>query len=381
MRQQRFYDPGLDVVRAVACLLVVVHHVTSGWLAHHPAAWLARSGSVWARLVRDYAAGGGVGVIYFYTLSAFLLSALVLMEAESTGSVDLRKFWIRRCLRIWPLYFTYLLSLALLQLIWPDSPALPGGWATLSLFGFVYNWVGWLASTASSFASILWSVCVEEQFYGLFTLGIWLAGPKRLGVLALVCVVLAPLSRAAIALAGLRYPAVWMVTSSHLDAFGLGTLAAVAWSRRRDLLPRKLRAPAVILALLAPALLAEVAGIGLYGGFWAVGSYTCFALLTLALIFGLLDLPWPDRGLVFAVQRVLVWIGRRAYGIYVFHWFFVMAVPWSRARGSAVDFDTLDAGAVILGTAVVAGLSYRFLESPALELKRKFAIVGTTPKP
>ena len=52
----------------------------------------------------------------------------------------------------------------------------------------------------------------------------------------------------AIALAGLRYPAVWMVTSSHLDAFGLGTLAAVAWSRRRDLLPRKLRAPAVILA-------------------------------------------------------------------------------------------------------------------------------------
>ncbi|MEO6924557.1 MAG: acyltransferase family protein, partial [Bryocella sp.] len=89
----RFYRPELDVIRFLAFLCVFWHHGT----AHTGESF--RSDVGWAC---------GFGLCLFFTLSAYLITTLLLRERVKTGSVNLRQFYIRRMLRIWPLYFTAL---------------------------------------------------------------------------------------------------------------------------------------------------------------------------------------------------------------------------------------------------------------------------------
>jgi peptidoglycan/LPS O-acetylase OafA/YrhL len=333
LRRHSFYDPGLDVVRAMACVLVVFHHVVSRWLASTPQAWLATSNGVVASTTRAEAAGGGMGVIYFYALSAFLLSKLALHEQRDTGGVDLGKFWLRRCLRIWPLYYGFLLALLALGRL-PGLAAMPDRPRTIGLFVFLFNWQGWQPGTPSSIGSILWSVCVEEQFYLLFTLGLAVLGVNRLPKLALAFVLLGPISGAVVLTSGLPYPAIWIMTGSHLDAFGIGMGAAWLAERRPWAPGRMIRLSMAVTALLAPAVLASVLGSDLYGGWWTLATYAFCALMAVLMIHALVGLRRPTSWLGGALLAITVWVGRRAYGIYVFHWFAIKLVLWLRHPGT-----------------------------------------------
>ena len=377
MRRHSLYDPGLDVVRALACVLVIFHHVVLRWVAGSPQAWLATSNGLVASAARQEAAGGGMGVIYFYALSAFLLSKLALHEQRATGAIDFRKFWLRRCLRIWPLYYGFLLALLALDHL-PGFPALPGAPRTVGLFVFAFNWMGWQPETPSSIASILWSVCVEEQFYVLFTLGLAFLGIRRLAQLALAFILLGPVCRAIVLTAGLPFPAVWILTGSHLDAFGIGMGAA--WlAERRPWAPGWItRVLLAVASILAPAVLASLLGADLYGGWWTLATYTLCALMAVLVIYALAGRTAHSRlgGLFLATA---VWVGRRAYGLYVFHWFAIKLVLWLRHPGAENVYSGVDAALSVLLTVTLAALSYRFWEEPFLRMKKRFEVVHSQP--
>ena len=93
--KQRFYRPELDVLRFLAFLLVFFRH---GYEA------FASPG------VRRVGEASGIGLPVFFLLSAYLITELLLREQEKTGTIHLRAFFVRRILRIWPLYFLFLLG-------------------------------------------------------------------------------------------------------------------------------------------------------------------------------------------------------------------------------------------------------------------------------
>lgn len=401
---RKFYDPGLDVVRCIACVLVVVHHVVSLVAVTNLDGDFATSTYFAVYGLRLFALGGGLGVLYFFVLSAFLLSRLLMIEQETAGSVSLYKFWMRRCYRIWPLYFFFLGLVAFLQFTTFMIPAFPGGARTASLFGFLYNWWGSDPSTPSSLVAILWSVCVEEQFYVLLMIMVGTAGVRTLPWLASGLIVAGLASRAVVAWLAVPYPAMWNYTTSHLDAFGLGILAAWLVPRLTERLRLDVRVLLVVAALAWPLVAAALFRDHVYAGYIAVFTYFVTSMLAVGLILGLSaperrveevdprDLPpfatrsipglWLDgaKAVQRVAVRVMIYLGRRAYGIYVYHWLAMFLVQKLLHPPELRKFTVADAWFTVTATLLFADLSYRFLEQPFFRMKKKFQVIETAPR-
>jgi peptidoglycan/LPS O-acetylase OafA/YrhL len=155
----RYYRPELDVVRFLAFLLVFLHHT----LPHSDDPRVNHLLKDFAPILYATSDACGFGLSLFFVLSAFLICELLLRECEVSGTVRVKQFYIRRILRIWPLYYFGLLLGVVFAL-------LPGGHRTaISGMGWFAVFMGaWYIATQhtlSSPAAVLWSVSVEEQFY------------------------------------------------------------------------------------------------------------------------------------------------------------------------------------------------------------------------
>ncbi len=160
-----FYRPELDGLRFFAFLGVYIAHSLSPdsayYIAHHVPG---------ASFIASAVSAGKFGVDLFFFLSAYLITELLLREKERFGAINLRSFYLRRILRIWPLYLLGLLIAVLLPLVFPaQSFPLRYVLAFLLVSG---NWVLSLRSAGilsiagpASVMFILWSVSFEEQFY------------------------------------------------------------------------------------------------------------------------------------------------------------------------------------------------------------------------
>ncbi|HEV3163479.1 MAG TPA: acyltransferase [Isosphaeraceae bacterium] len=158
---ERVYYPELDGLRFVAFILV--------YLFHNGVADL--SGLVGPAVARTMLFNGWVGVQLFFVLSGFLITTLLLREEARYGRLDLKAFWVRRILRIWPLYYlTVAIAFGLLP--WADGAfgsSAPPSWVGKHVPAFLLflgNWsMVFHGPVATDAQSVLWSVCVEEQFY------------------------------------------------------------------------------------------------------------------------------------------------------------------------------------------------------------------------
>src|SRR5580704_2467620 len=158
-RGKSFYRPELDVLRFFAFFSVFLYHF---W---RPTELYVQHGvpRIVAVLGNGLIQGGVFGVDLFFVLSAYLITELLLREKDECGSLDVRGFYLRRILRIWPLYFFYI-GLALLPIFnqrhgftWHHAAAfvlLAGNWSVIA-------W-GW---PSPSIVVPLWTVSIEEQFY------------------------------------------------------------------------------------------------------------------------------------------------------------------------------------------------------------------------
>jgi len=194
---RRFYHPELDVLRFAAFLTVFISHA----FPQRPDFYVAHGfSSPVASLAAGVVHSGQFGVSLFFLLSSFLITTLLLREQAATGRLDLWSFYIRRTLRIWPLYF-FFLALGFWVLPawgWPRIPNIHK--ASFSLF--LGNWSivlfqrGWHPAFPTNTAiSLLWSVSVEEQFYVSWALALMLFGGDRLRKMAFVLLATATFTR------------------------------------------------------------------------------------------------------------------------------------------------------------------------------------------
>jgi len=338
------HRPGLDGLRAVAVVHVLVFHSDLGWLP-----------------------GGFLGVSVFFTLSGFLITSLLIAEAGTYGRVDLAGFWERRFRRLLPPALITIIGVCIASL-WLSTPVEQSrlrGDALAAVF-YVSNWRSILAdlsyedifSTASPLIH-LWSLAIEEQMYVLIPLVVVVLtsfgfGRRVVGVCALVLAGASTIvsalflagdrlyygtdARAAelligVAAAGLVGPRVWAHTSRLPKVFswlGIGALVAI-----------------IVLARFSST-----------NSMWIYsGLLPAFAVLSSICVAGAIT-PGPLSKLL--SQRPFVAIGKVSYGLYLFHWPIFTWVNEERIGFGGVGLFCVR----LVATAAVTVSSYFLIERP-----------------
>jgi peptidoglycan/LPS O-acetylase OafA/YrhL len=377
----RFYRPELDVLRFFAFLSVFLCHGLPGVEISNHSGWLRLA----ARGYSSFAVAGSFGVCLFFVLSSFLITELLMRERAATKTVHVQAFYIRRILRIWPLYFLFLLLGYLLGFLVPDwRIGAPRMIAFLTLLG---NWYVAAFGMTSSPIAPLWSISIEEQFYLTWP---WLAKiGGRTGIL-LVSALLLPLSGVAIYLLSQSgkgaSQVIWFNSVVQFEFFALGAALALLLNGRvpRWSVASMSVAPRLGLLLVSAAL--WVGGEGFFhlresvlrpGPFSYLIGYQFVGLGCILMLLAFLGLPseW--------IPRKLVYLGKISYGLYVFHYLCLDVVSWSfvhvfsTAHGMvAVTIRALSTMSLaMLLTIVMAAVSYRFFERPFLRLKERYTFV------
>jgi len=168
--------PSLDGMRAMAIGLVVLAHVAGTTRLQHLGVF-----PVIANL-------GNVGVRLFFVISGFLITTILFRELEQQGSLSLRRFYVRRAFRIFPAFYCFLGILLFLK--WVDVFSFPmGDWISAATYTINYR------TQKDWNVGHCWSLAVEEQFYLLWPLLIWLLGKRRALLGAWLVVIVVPLVR------------------------------------------------------------------------------------------------------------------------------------------------------------------------------------------
>ena len=350
------YLPGLDGVRALAVLGVLLYHADLEWIP-----------------------GGFLGVDVFFVLSGFLITSLLLEEFDRSGRIDFGRFYLGRARRLLPALILMLLVVAaVVALFFRDAAASLRADIVASVF-YVNNW-WYVLNDASYFEFIgrppllkhLWSLAVEEQFYLVWPLLAFLAMrvARRRGV-RLLAIGMALTSTAWMIFLSVQngFPdyadpsRVYFGTDAHAMGLLIGAALATAWR------PGRLRTevPAIARVLITGAGIAAL--VAVIGFFVFVGEFTPwmyqrggFLLLALivALLIAMATHPASPLGGWMGSQPWR-YLGQRSYGLYLWHWpIFMLTRPTLD-----VPLDGIPLLVLRLGLTVgIAELSYRFVEMP-----------------
>ena len=366
----RFYHPELDALRFFAFLMVFLHHA----FPHQPEFWTNLGvPSPLAVVLAGMGATGAFGVSLFFVLSAYLITELLLREKELLGGVDVKSFYTRRILRIWPLYFFFLALATALQWLVPGQHI---GWrAGLAFSALAGNWYIVFAGFPSSVIFPLWSVSIEEQFYLTWPQIVRRVSQAGIAAFALGLLAIATATRLYLGAHHRFESEVWCNTLVQLDPIAAGILIAVLL---RGVVPRFSRLARVAMSVAGVACLATAA---LYFGIKNDPLTTTRIVLgypTVALGGVLLLLAVLREGA--APAKWLVYLGRISYGLYVFH---VLGLLIS---DNVVPNQTASLARYALRVSVAFGLtvamsaiSYRWIETPFLRLKQRFTYVLSRP--
>ena len=158
-RRLGFYHPELDVLRFFAFLAVFIHHALPRDAGLYIGSGLPEAA---AQLLLTAKAAGAFGLDLFFTLSSYLITDLLMREWIENGRVSLRNFYVRRALRIWPLYFVFLaFTVLVVPHILPQDEF--GTIYIVSFALFSGNWACVVMGIPLSVASPLWIKSVDEQ--------------------------------------------------------------------------------------------------------------------------------------------------------------------------------------------------------------------------
>jgi peptidoglycan/LPS O-acetylase OafA/YrhL len=360
--------PALDGLRAVAVLAVIIYHF--GLLP-----------------------GGYLGVDLFFVLSGFLITSLLIREWDRRrGHIGFRDFYLRRVLRLFPaLGCVIAVTVALtvfLELFRPPSNRLyvVGTLEGLPLVvTFAGNWAR--ALDPASFLGSLgllghtWSLAIEEQFYllwpALFVLLMHRRFSRGFMALALALIAVAEMVyRTAMASAGYSNYRIYYGTDTHSDGLLIGCAIAFWLASRKA--ARVHQAAGGLLKGASGLATAVLVILFVLGGWSRAPIEISLAVLACgALLVGAVTERLP----VF-LERLLscegaVLIGRRSYGLYLWHYILfgaVAALYPAEIFGPRRIVTAVTIGALFIGLFIVTELSYRFIELPALRLKRRFRV-------
>ena len=367
------YKPALDGMRGIGVLIVMFYHY---------------GGNIWLH-------GGPILIDLFFVLSAFLITNLLLDEVHKDGSINLRGFYWRRVMRLFPAMYALLAAVGVLALIVAitGSEEVPAAvWAEIAAVAlYVYNFflafAGFGGDGEPRFLLHLWTLSMEEWFYFVWPFAlIWgLRRARNERTLLIACVLFVAFwfsVRVSAGFAGislrdqaevedLAYPLQVLLRFSIMrpDSLVVGCLAAVGARALYPLTERSRRILGYVGASCAIWMLIVMFG----GGRWefldpfsAVGYNV--AILGLAPFIIWINYATENRTSAFLSWPIWLWLGTRSYGIYIWHEIPNGLMPTFGANNAAMLARTVVLAAISIG---IAELSWRFIETPFLKRKQK----------
>ena len=374
------YIPSLDGIRALSVLAVIVYHANKIWLP-----------------------GGFLGVEVFFVISGYLITLLLLAESEKNGTVSLKQFWLRRARRLLPALWVVVLGVVVFAALFQREilGTLRGDVIAALFYGFNWFqvWVGTSYFTSFEFVPLrhLWSLAVEEQFYLIWPVVMLVVakfGKRRLPIVSAVFVLIAvalavytgvvyqPGVISTIADTPEQFMSLFGQSVSRVDYLFLGTItrssglllgAALAIWWRPWLLQNSRAGESKLYDFVGFGGLAALAFMmwrfntvieGTDGGTVGYdllfrGGFFLTDIASVALIAAAVH-PGSKviaRGLS---NPILVWLGRRSYGFYLFHW----PVFQFYRRFAGEGLTPYEFVVLVLFALALTELSYRYIETP-----------------
>lgn len=379
-------DAALDGLRGLAVLMVFLFHYGGGLQSSKPA----------IRLIGCATQASWLGIVLFFALSGFLITGSLW---DTLGQRHrLRNFYVRRALRILPLYLGALLAAAVAAIV---GGAAFGQLKPLAIFLFFLQDLPYLATLALQSASPLplyhfWTLAVEEQFYLIWPLILLFAHSRRhalrlslwfFGITEIFLLSVYTLSAFKGARVHHRYD-YFLLTQG--GALALGCAVSLAMGNRASLTGRRPGSHRIIRKYARPAFFT---GLAIY-------FYTCYLSGTLYLsdpVQYWLGLPAISVAAAAAIPLVLRnglprdifsfpplgWLGRISYGFYVFH---ILLQPFYDHLGASISHATsgdyyhiVRALIAFTITCLISWLSFHLFERPILSLKRFFPLNPSLP--
>lgn len=421
----KIFFPGLDGLRFIAAALVIVNHVENRRNQFDISNFLH---------INFFSTVGYYGVTLFFVLSGFLITYLILKEVEKYGKVNIRHFYIRRALRIWPLYFFIILTGLFL---WSKIPMMhiplygawwdKVDWRVFMLYAFFLPQFAQVYFDSIPYIDQTWSVGVEEQFYLVWPILISLWCKNILRVLVLVIFIMLLLKTGALYFHELKHRGEHILLLINLSRFGCmatGGIAAYAYFKNKEYFLRfVLRKDVFIMTLIFTAALlgwgfsnllvaSFLAIIGfqaflyarsekLNGWKWYAVFPAVFVVIWVFAYAGHFNYPVFDRyaneliALPFAAiilnisakpgqfsaleHPIMQYLGRISYGAYMYHNIMItLSLRLLLATYPALEsiFGHIVLYGIAFGLTIgCSALSYELLEKPFLQMKKRFAKV------
>lgn len=366
------YMPGLDGLRAIAVIGIIIYHLNKQWLT-----------------------GGFLGVDTFFVISGYLITSLLLKEYEETGIINLKNFWIRRFKRLIPAVLTLAFVVIVVTLVLkPDEIINIKKDAIAAIFYFSNWW--YIATDVNYFEQFafrplkhLWSLAIEEQFYIVFPIlfiFLLLALKKYRNVVLIFWIIslISLLVMISISQPHMSHSRVYFGTDTRLQTMLLGVILAFLWP------PFKLKKhPKKTLTHI-------IDGIGVFGIFillllfykvndnsdWIYNGG--FYLISVMTLFVIMSVVHPTGYFAKVIGNpVFVMIGKRSYSLYLWHFPVISFVHSYYVDGQLPSYVYL---LDIILTIIFAELSYRYIETPfrkkgfkalSIKLNKKIPLVRT----
>lgn len=343
----------LDTFRAIAALIVLVGH-TEG------ACWSNFGHSVFELLPSAH-----LSVILFFVISGFLISFLLSEEKKSYGVISLKDFYVRRILRIWPLYYLILLLSVLMLSYEPTARAIVYAVSICPNIPRAFRSDEWGASPQ------IWSIGVENQFYIFFPLLVFFLSRKQLYTFLLLFI------------------AVYTVLPHFIDFINVRTINSAVLMDFNFKFYADCKFNSLAVGCLAGLMLSDKSSILklLYNRYlfytssmaaiviWVLNLDVCgYSDEIMTLFFAIIILNVctnSDLNITFE-NRVTKFLGRISYGIYMYHWIMIDFVYKMLPVQDSILWNLLVHITVLIATILVAWLSYETYEKFFLNLKRKF---------
>jgi peptidoglycan/LPS O-acetylase OafA/YrhL len=380
-KTERLYYPELDALRFIAFLLVFLHHTAPREASGYEGYFSKDIAEVLASATNML----GYGLPLFFFLSAFLITELLLREKLKTKTIKIGDFYIRRALRIWPLYFLGIVigiaAAAIMQLS-GSSGDYGNGRMLLMYLALCGNWYFARGATAwpSNPMTPLWSISVEEQFYLFWPIVIRFASHRTLfcvcGFIALAAIIAEQFLGSIHADADIS---IWTNSFVQFEIFAAGAAVALYLNGNTPRFHIKTRMSLAMVSLFlwfasaywfqAKYIGPASSGLSIVIGYFFIASGCATAMLSIL-------------GIRRTLPLLVIYLGRISFGLYVFHLLAIEIVAELDEHSFAMSGwrgAGLDAAASLLLTISLAALSYRFLETPFLRLKERFAAIASRP--
>lgn len=373
--QGNFHIHNLDILRFIAAFMVVVAHAYEGWCS-----WWGYPGfmsvdgshqtlSTYGKYLHTIIKNGGFGVDVFFLISGFLITYILLAEKELTEKINIKKFFIRRGLRIWPLYFL-LIAITPFIVSWLNKPS--PDYLSTALF---YNNFHSMATGHWEYPfAHFWSICVEEHFYLIWPFLVAFIPNRYLLTTFWVVLFVSVFARFGFIIYKKGFYYMYLHTLSRMDVLAIGAIGAYMYFNKllRFIMPKHVRIGLYLLFIAVYA----YEPYDIYDGIFLAcfRKYFYVAVVAIGMLNFLLN---PDALIHFKKKNVFHYLGKVSYGVYMYSNILIAIIiekiiaPYNMINMYLYFFLN------IALTLIVSIINYELFEKQFLKLKTRFEVVKT----